>query len=306
MNAPERHSHDHRSAKGPITWMAGHSVTANLLMLVLLVGGLMMGLQIKKEVFPDFELDRVTIQVAYPGASPEEVESGIILAIEEAVQDIQGIEEIVATANEGSAMLTVEVLEGEDTQQVARDIKNAVDRITSFPEEAEEPTVVVAKRNRYVVSLALFGDQSESVLREMAEIVRDRLLQDPQISQVDLVGVRDHEISIEIPQATLRAYDLTLTSVAQTLRQAAAEVPGGAIKTDAGDILLRVKERRNVALEFGKIPVIASNDGTQVFLEQIAEIRDGFEESDRYVTFNGQPAVMLEVYRVGDQTPTSV
>jgi multidrug efflux pump subunit AcrB len=306
MNASNHPSHADRSAKGPITWMAGHSVTANLLMLILLVGGLMMGLQIKKEVFPDFDMDRVTIRVAYPGASPEEVESGILLAIEEAVQDIQGIEEIYASANEGSASLTVEVLEGEDTQQVARDIKNAVDRITSFPDEAEEPTVVVAKHSRYVVSLALFGNQSEGVLREMAEIVRDRLLQDPQISQVDLVGVRDHEISIEIPQATLRAYDLTLTSVAQTLRQAAAEIPGGAIKTDAGDILLRVRERRNFASEFGKIPVIASNDGTQVLLEQIAEIRDGFEESDNYVTFNNQPAVMLEVYRVGDQTPTSV
>jgi multidrug efflux pump subunit AcrB len=306
MNATDRRSHGYRSTKGPITWMAGNSVTANLLMLILLMGGLMMGLRIKKEVFPDFELDRVTIQVAYPGASPEEVESGIILAIEEAVQDIEGVEEIYANANEGSARLTVEVLEGEDIQQVARDIKNAVDRITSFPEEAEEPTVVVAKHSRYVVSLALFGDQSEGVLREMAEVVRDRLLQDPQISQVDLVGVRGHEISIEIAQATLRAYDLTLTSVAQTLRQAAAEIPGGAIKTDAGDILLRVKERRNFASEFGKIPVIASNDGTQVLLEQIAEIRDSFEESDNYVTFNNQPAVMLEIYRVGDQTPTSV
>jgi multidrug efflux pump subunit AcrB len=306
MTASDRQSHDHHSAKGPITWMAGHSVTANLLMLVLLVGGLAMALQIKKEVFPDFETDRVTIQVAYPGASPEEVESGIILAIEEAVQDIQGIEELFARANEGSARLTAEVLEGEDTQLVARDIKNAVDRITSLPEEAEEPTVVVARHSRYVVSLALFGDQSEGVLREMAEVVRDRLLQDPQISQVDLVGVRDHEISIEISQVALRAYDLTLTSIAQRLRQAAAEIPGGAIKTDAGDILLRVKERRNAASEFGKIPVIASNDGTQVLLEQIAEIRDGFEESDRYVTFNGQPALMLEVYRVGDQTPTSV
>jgi multidrug efflux pump subunit AcrB len=305
MSASNRHN-DHRSAKGPITWMAGHSVTANLLMLVLLVGGFAMGLQIKKEVFPDFETDRVTIQVAYPGASPEEVENGIILAIEEAVQDIEGVKELFARANESSASLTVEVLDGEETQQVARDIKNEVDRITSFPEEAEEPVVVVAKHSRYVVSLALFGDQSEGVLREMAEVVRDRLLQDAEISQVDLVGIRDHEISIEIPQTTLRAYNLTLTSVAQTLRQAAVEIPGGAIKTDAGDILLRVKERRNAASEFGKIPVIASNDGTQVLLEQIAEIRDGFEESDRYVTFNDQPAVMLEVYRVGDQTPTSV
>ncbi|MGD9369350.1 MAG: efflux RND transporter permease subunit, partial [Desulfobacteraceae bacterium] len=291
---------------GPITWMAGHSVSANLLMLVLLIGGLFMGFRIKKEVFPDFDLDQVTINVAYPGASPEEVERGIILAIEEAVQDIKGIKEFSATASEGSGSVTVEVLEGEDAQQVGQDIKNEVDRITSLPEEAEEPRVTVAKRKRYVVSLALFGNQSQWVLREMAEIIRDRLLLDPEITQVDFSGVRDYEISIEIPQSRLRSYNLTLSAVAQTLRQAAVEMPGGAIKTEAGDVLVRVKERRDYADEFGRIPVITANDGTQVLLEEIAVIRDGFEETDMYATFNGQPAVMLEVYRVGDQTPTSV
>ncbi len=292
--------------RGPISWMAGHSVTANLLMLVLLIGGLIMGFRIKKEVFPDFDSDIVNIQVAYPGASPEEVERGILLAIEEAVQDVEGIKEVTATANEGSGTVRVEVLEGEDTQQVGQDIKNEVDRITSLPEEAEEARVTVAKHKRYVVSLALFGDQSEWVLREMAELVRDRLLQDPQITQVEMVGVRAYEMSIEISQATLRAYNLTLTSVAQSLRQAAVELPGGAIKTTSGDILVRVKERRDYAREFGKIPIITTNQGTQVLLEQIADIRDGFEETDNYVTFNGKPAVMIEVYRVGDQTPTAV
>ena len=216
--------------RGPIAWMAGHSVTANLLMLVLLIGGLFLGFRIKKEVFPDFDLDIVNIQVAYPGASPEEVERGIILAIEEAVQNVENIEEVNATANEGVAFVRVSVLEGEDAQQVAQDIKNEVDRITSLPEDAEEAQVTLAKRKRYVVSLALFGDQTEWVLREMAELVRDRLLQDPDITQVDLVGARDYEIGIEIPQATLRAYNLTLASVAQSLRQAAVELPGGAIK----------------------------------------------------------------------------
>jgi len=303
MTTAQRHN---KPDGGPINWMAGHSVSANLLMLVLLIGGLMMGYNIKKEVFPDFDLDRVTISVAYPGASPEEVERGIILAIEEAIQDIEGIKEITAAAAEGSGTVTVEVLEGEDAQQVGQDIKNEVDRISSLPEEAEEPRVTVAKRKRYVVSLALFGDQSEWVMREMAEIVRDRLLQDPDITQVDLSGIRNYEIGIEIPQSRLRTYGLTLSSVAQTLRQAAVEMPGGAIKTEAGGVLVRVKERRDYANEFGRIPVITANDGTQVLLEEIAEIRDGFEETDAYATFNGQPAVMMEVYRVGDQTPTSV
>jgi multidrug efflux pump subunit AcrB len=286
--------------------MAGHSVSANLLMLVLLVGGFIMGKNIKKEVFPDFDLDMVNISVAYPGASPEEVEQGIILAIEEAIQGLEGVKEVTAAANEGSGAVTVEVIEGEDAQQIAQDIKNEVDRITSFPEEAEERKITVAKRKRYVVSLALYGDQSERVLREMAEIVRDRLLQDANITQVDFVGVRDHEISIEIPLNTLRAYNLTLDSVAQTLRRAAVELPGGSIKTAAGDVLVRVKERRDYGHEFAGIPIITANDGTQVLLEDIAVITDGFEETDNSATFNGKPAIMIEVYRVGDQTPISV
>lgn len=303
MNTPSKR---HSLNRGPIHWMAGHSVSANLLMLVLLLGGLMMGFRIKKEVFPDFELDLVTISVAYPGASPEEVERGVVLPIEEAVHDIEGIKEIAATAYENTGTVTVEVLEGEDAQQVAQDIKNEVDRISTLPDEAEEPRVTVAKRKRYVVSLALYGNQSEWVLREMAEIVRDRLLQDPEITQVELNGIRDYEISIEIPQDRLRAYNLTLSSVAQTVRQAAVEVPGGAIKTESGDVLVRVKERRDYADEFARIPIITANDGTQVLLEDIAVITDGFEESDMFATFNGQPAVMLEISRVGDQTPTSV
>jgi multidrug efflux pump subunit AcrB len=286
--------------------MAGHSVSANLLMLVLLLGGLMMGFRIKKEVFPDFDLDRVDISVAYPGASPEEVERGIVLAIEEAVQDIKGIKEITAMASEGTGRVTVEVLEGEDAQQVAQDVKNEVDRISSMPEDAEDPRVTVTKRKRYVVSLALFGDQSEWVLREMAEIVRDKLLQDPDITQVDLSGIRDYEISIEIPQSQLRAYNLTLSSVAQTLRQAAIDLPGGAIKTSAGDVLIRVQERRDYAHEFAQIPIITANDGTQVLLEEIAVIRDGFEETDSYATFNGKRAVKLDIYRISGQTPISV
>jgi multidrug efflux pump subunit AcrB len=303
MTSPQN---PNKSNGGPISWMAGHSVSANLLMLVLLIGGLMMGFRIKKEVFPDFDLDIINIQVVYPGASPEEVERGIILAIEEALQDIEGIKEISAKASEGRGQVTVEVIEGEDAQQVGQDIKNEVDRISSMPQEAEEPQVTVVNHKRYVVSLALFGDQSEWVLREMAETVRESLLQDPEITQVDLTGIRDYEISIEIPQSRLRAYNLTLASVAQTLRQAAIDIPGGAIKTEAGDVLVRVKERRDYADEFAQIPIITANDGTQVLLEQIAVIRDGFEDSDGYATFNGQRAVLLEVSRVGDQTPISV
>jgi multidrug efflux pump subunit AcrB len=286
--------------------MAGHSVTANLLMLVFLIGGLIWGSRIKQEVFPDFELDIVNISVPYPGASPAEVERGIVLAVEEAVQGLEGIKEMSASAQEGVGRVTVEILEGENIQRLAQDIQNEVDRISSFPEEAEDPVVVIAQRRRYVVSLALYGDQSEWVLREGAEDIRDRLIQDPQITQVELEGVRNYEISIEPSQSALRAYNLTLEAVAQRIGRASVDLPGGAIKTEGGDILVRMKERRDYGHEFGKIPIITANDGTEVLLESIAVIRDDFEETDNFATYNGKPAVMITVYRVGDQTPISV
>jgi len=292
--------------KGAIAWMAGHSVTANLVMLILLVGGLYLGIRIKKEIFPYFELDIVRITVPYPGASPQEVERGIILAIEEAVQGLEGVNEVRASAREGSGTVTVEMIEGENLQRLAQDIQSEVDRITSFPEEAEEPQVVIVSRKRYVVSLALYGDQSEGVLREYAESLRDRLLQEPGITQVELTGVRNYEISVEIPQNTLRTYNLTLEEVAQRIGRTSVELPGGAVKTPGGDILVRVKERKDYGHEFGKIPIITANDGTQVLLEDIADIKDGFEETDNAATYNGKPTVMIEVFRVADQTPVSV
>ena len=292
--------------KGPITWMAGHSVTANLLMLVLLVGGVLLGYNIKKEDFPYIELDRVQITVPYPGASPQEVERGIILAVEEAIQGLEGVKEVQSSAREGSGTVTVEMIEGANLQRLAQEIQNEVDRITSFPEEAEEPRVVIVARKRYVVSLALYGDQQETVLREYAEYLRDRLLQDPGITQVELSGVRNYEISIEISQDILRTYNLTLEEVAKRIGRTAVELPGGAVKTPGGDVLVRIKERRDYGREFGKIPIITTNDGTQVLLEDIADIKDGFEETDYAATYNGKPSVMIEVYRVGDQTPIAV
>jgi len=281
-------------------------VAANLIMVVLLVGGILWGMNIKQEVFPDFDLDRVIISVPYPGASPEEVEQGILLALEEAVMDLEDVKEVQANASEGVGMVTVEVLTGGDLEKLAQDIQSEVDGITSFPEEAEEPRVAVAARRRQVISIALYGDQDERILREKAEEVRDRLLQDPRITQVDLSGIRNLEISIEVPQDNLRTYNLTIEEVARRLREASVELPGGGLKTDGGEILVRMKERRDYGREFARIPIITSNAGTVVRLEDIATINDGFEDTDRYAIYNGKPVVMIDVYRVGDQTPITV
>ena len=292
--------------KGPIAWMAGHPVAANLLMAFFLVGGFIVLSQIKQEVFPAFDRGAVFISVPYPGSGPEEVERGIILAIEEAVEGLDNVDEILSTASEGRAFISVEAIEGTDLGQFSQEIKSEIDAITTFPEEAEEPRVTVSTRKREVVSYVVYGNQEEKILREKAEQLRDMLLQDPKITQVMLDGVRDYEIQVNIPMDQLRRYNLTIGEVADRIREISIELPGGSLKTAGGEILVRMKERRDVAKEYAEISVITHADGSRVRLGDIADIQDGFAEFDIYATFNGKPAVMVEVYRIGDQKPIEV
>ncbi|MDT8390410.1 MAG: efflux RND transporter permease subunit [Lentisphaeria bacterium] len=291
---------------GPIAWMVRNPVAANLIMIVLLVGGLLSLTVIKQEVFPDFDLDIVNISVPYPGASPEEVERGIVLAIEENIRGLEGVDKISSSAREGAASVTVELLDGADTQKAYQEIKQEVDRITTFPDDAEEAVVTLVARKRDVIDMALYGDVPETVLREQAEIVRERLLQDPGITQVELSGVRDYEITVSVNRDTLRKYDLSLDGIARRIRELALELPGGGIKTSGGEILVRMKERRETGAEFGELPVITTPDGTIVRLKDIAEISDGFAESDEFNTYNGKPSVTIDIYRIGKQTPIGV
>ncbi len=295
-----------QSSKGPIAWMAGNTVAANLLMVLLLIGGLFFMSQIKQEVFPEFDNDQVTISVTYSGASPAEVEQGVILTIEEAVSGLDGVDEVNSSANEGRGTVTVTLLNGADLQKLAQEVQSEVDRINTFPDEADDPQVETVSRKRDVIALAIYGDQSEQVLHGLADEFRNILMQNPSITQVDLDGIRPLEISIEIPQEKQRAYNLTLAQVAQTLGAAAIELPGGGIKTAGGEILVRMQERRNYGTDFAKLPVLTNNNGTQLLLEDIAIIKDGYEETDGYAEYNGQRAVMIDVYRVGDQTPIEV
>ncbi|WP_319576867.1 efflux RND transporter permease subunit [uncultured Desulfobacter sp.] len=292
--------------RGPIAWMAGNTVAANLLMAVFLVGGLFMAFNIKQEVFPEFALDTVSISVAYPGASPEEVESGIILAVEEAVRDLEGIDEITSTASEGRASVTIEALDGADVTQLWQEIKSEVDRIDTFPDEAEDPVITITSRQREVVRLALHGNAPETTMRDLADDIRDRFLSDPGITQVALEGVREREILVEISINTLRRYGMTLSEVADAVSTASVELGGGAIKSGGGDILLRVKSRKDYARQYEKLPILTREDGSQLVLSDIAKVTEGFEDSDTWASFNGERAVTIAVYRVGKQTPIEV
>ena len=295
-----------RVNKGPIAWMTKNRVTPNLMMIVLIIGGLFFARSIKQEVFPEFELDMVQVSVPYPGSSPEEVEQGIVLAVEEAIRGLEGIKEITATASEGRAVVNAELLEEEDNQRIYQDIKQEIDRITTFPEDAEEPEVSMVMRRREVINVALYGDVSEWVLRELAEEVRDSLLQNSEITQVELEGARDYEIQVRVNQDTLRTYGMTLQQIATKIKSSAIELPGGQIETKGGEVLLRVMERRDWANEFENIPIITTPEGSVLYLKDIAVVKDDFQDVDKQAFFNGKRSIGIEVYRIGDQTPIGV
>ena len=297
---------EQQEARGPIAWMAANNIAANLAMIILIGGGIFMAFSVQKEVYPDFQLDVVVVQVAYPGASPSEVEQGILLPVEETVKGVQGIREMTSTAREGSGEVLLELVAGIDRIKTFQEIDQAVNRIRTFPDDAEEPEVRLQSQQREVMQIALYGDVDIWTLRKLAERVRDSLLNNEAITQVEIGNVPEYVTHVEIPSYRLREYNLTLETVAEVLEQSARDIPAGAVSTGDGEILLRVKERKQWAREFATIPVIVSDTGATVTLGDLATIHDGFEEQGFHSRFNRQPSVELEIYRIGDQSPLEI
>lgn len=305
MSGPEP-EHKQSLGTGPIAWMAQNPVAANLVMVFLLIGGWVMGSRVKQEVFPETELDMVSISVPYPGASPAEVEQGIILAVEEAVRGIDGVKRVVATAAEGRGYVTTELEVDANKQKALADIKSAVDRITSLPKEAERPIVSLLTNRSEVLSVVVYGHQDLGVLRNLAEQARDQFLTDPRITQVDLAGAPPREISIEVPREQLRIHGLTLDAIAQKVTQTSLQMPGGGVKTATGEVLVRTNERREDERGFSDIPVVTGPAGTEIRLGEIAQVHKEFAETDESASFDGMPAIMIRVFRIGEQKPLEV
>ncbi|MEF8788389.1 MAG: efflux RND transporter permease subunit, partial [Planctomycetota bacterium] len=251
---------------GPIAWMARHPIAVNLLMGILIVGGIYTAFTVQKEVFPQFQLDIVEIDVTYPGAAPAEVEQGILLPVEEAVRGVQGIKEITSTAREGSASVRIELVSGADRMQAFQDIDQAVNRIRTFPEDIEEPEVRLQSRQRDVMEIGLYGEVDIWTLRKLAEDLRDQMLSNESITQVEIDNVPEYVTHVEIPQSRLREYDLTLGEVADVIEQSSEDVAAGSIDTSSEEILLRMQERKEWARELGKIEVVTSEAGAAVTL----------------------------------------
>jgi len=291
---------------GSIAWMANHKVAANILMAIFLLGGIYFTFTIKKEVFPQFDLDEISISIPYPGATPEEVEQGIILAAEEAIRDVEGIKKITSSAKEGGASLKLELEEGGDRDSIYQDVKQKIDAITTFPLDAEKPSVSINSRKSRVLTLAIFGDVDEWTLRDISEKVRDKLLAHKEITQVEMSGIRAMEIRIDVDSHMLKNLGLSINDLSNIISKYSVELSGGTIKNSGGEILLRVNERRDYPNEFGAIPIQKTQSGSMVHLKDVAKIHEGFSEADVASYYNSKRSISFEVYRVGDQTPIGV
>lgn len=290
-----------------IAWFARNGVAANLLMVVIVFAGLYAVLtRIPLEVFPAFELDIITVRVPFRGATPANVEEGVVTRVEEAIYDLEGIKELRSRASEGFASITIEVDSGFEPRDLLDDIKNRVDAISTFPGEVERPVYSIAKRSHEVISVVVSGDLNERELRRYGERVRDDISAIPGITQVELQAVRPYEIAIEIPENTLHQHGLTFDAVAAAIRRASLDLSAGSIKTRGGEILLRTKEQAYIAADFAPIVVLTRVDGTRLTLGDIADIRDGFEENPVRARFNEKPAVVIEINRIGDQSAIDV
>jgi multidrug efflux pump subunit AcrB len=290
-----------------IAWFTRNHVAANLLLITIVLAGMYsLTNKIPLEVFPSSDPERISINVSLRGATPEDVERGITIRIEEAVADLEGIKRLRSRSSEGSGSVTIEVEDGYDPREMLADVKTRVDAINTFPVDAEKPNIKLDQWQQDVITVAIGSEYGEKEVREFAERVRDDLLRIDGVTQLALDGVRNYEIAIELTQDKLRQYNLTLNSVTQAIRASSVDVSAGNLKSSGGDILLRSKGQAYYKDEFDQIVIKTNADGSIIRLEDIATVVDGFEESPVRTRFNGKTAVMVEIARTGQQSAIDI
>lgn len=290
-----------------IKWSVSNGPGINVMVIGTLVAGLIAFLMLRRETFPEFELEVVLVQVPYPGASPADAENGICQPIEEAVRALDGIKRLVSIAREGGGYVIVELNSNvRDVQKVVSEIRSRVDRITNFPELAEDPQVEQITFRQPAIRLAVIGPRSqeqdaELKLREVAESIRASLLDLPQITQATLLGAKPFQIDVEISEDTLRKHGLTLSRVAQILRRENIEMPGGQLRAEGQEILLRGKNRREIGEDIKELPLITQPNGVVLKIQDIGEVRDEFDDSSNINEVNGLPAMVISIDRSADE-----
>ena len=284
-----------------IAWMVNNPVAANLLMVVLVVGGLVTLPSIEQEEFPNIETGVIRISVEYLGAAPEEVEEGVCIRIEEQLEGLQDLDRMTSLAVEGVCVVSLELVTGSDANAALDEVESLVNAIDTFPVETEEPVVSKLIVSDPVMQVALAGALDERALKIRGQQMRDDIAALPGVSQVDLDFVRPYEISIEVSEAVLRRHALTFDRVAEAVRGWSLDLPGGSVKASSGEILLRTKGQAYTGRDYEGIVVMTRTDGTTLTLGEIAEIRDGFEDAELRARLDGDPAVIIDVRRVGGE-----
>jgi multidrug efflux pump subunit AcrB len=292
--------------RGLIAWFARNPVAANLLMVVIVFGGLLSYGSIRMAMFPDFESNAVQVSVPYRGAAPQEVEEGVVVRIEEAVADLQGIKTIRSLAREGLGQVTLELQQGADIDELLNQVKLRVDAIATFPVQAERPVIAKQEFQQGVIWISLFGDLDDHARKQFADRVRDELQGLPELTDVAVVGSRDYEISIEVAEASLGKYGLSFDEVARAVRASSVDLPGGSIRTDGGDIRLRTLGQAYTGAQFADIVLRSNPDGTRLTLGEVATVRDGFVESEGFARFDGKPALNIRVSARGAQNEIEI
>jgi len=288
-----------------IAAFAENKVFANLLMTTILLAGILSSLSMIREDMPDMQFNTISISVSYPGADPEEVEEGISRKIEDAIEGLEGIDDYTSVSSEGSSKVTINVEEGYTVDKLLDRVKNEVDAISTFPEDAERPSISRPQIQKGVISLALVSEMSEARLKEWADRIQKEIQQIPGVSQADISGTRSYEISVEISQADLLKYDLSIKDVADIIAQGSINKSGGTIKTASREIRLRTIGRKYTGNEIGDIKIIKGSLGQTVFLKDIAQIRDGFTENDLSIRVNGSRAALINVL-AGDEDTINI
>jgi multidrug efflux pump subunit AcrB len=287
--------------KGIIAWFAYNPVAANLLMLIIIVVGLGSAFTIQRAMFPTLEIEFIFIEVAYPGAAPEEVEQGVVLKIEEAVNDIEGIKRIESDSFQSGAMIMIDPQEGVNLNRLIADIQNRIDAIQHFPQEAERPIVSQPEIMFPALTLQLSGDIDERSLKSLADDMRRELLSYPAISSAAVVGARDYEIGIEFSEQLLREYHLSLSDVSNIIAASSLDLPAGSVRTENGEIMLRTTGQAYVQQDFESIVLKTWPDGTRLLLGDIATVDDGFVDAAGFAAFNGTYSLGINVFAMGRQ-----
>jgi len=284
-----------------IAALAGNTVFANIVLLMVLLSGALAVIHMVRETFPEFSLDMILITVPYPGADPEEVEEGISRKIEEAVEAVEGIKQVTTNSGENVGNALIEVREDYDVDEVLDQVRSKVDAISTFPVDAEKPIITEMLIRNEVAILGLSGTMPERRLKEWAETIKEEIQQLPDVSQVQIFGTRDYEIAVEVSEERLREYGLTFAQVAAAVRRGNLNLAGGTIRTEGEEIRVRTMGRKYTGKELASIVVLARPGGEVITLDRIAAVRDGFAEDPISLRWNDAPAVALIVYKTQEE-----